>query len=1783
MLGLAPLAKGMILAAAALWGRGYPPVLGDCNRNGVVDSTDIARGTSLDCNTNGQPDECEPDCNHNRVADACDVASGTSMDCDGNGWPDECQPDCNTNGVVDACDVTVGTSADCDSNGTPDECESDCNHNGVADDCDVAAGTSADCDMNGWPDECELDCNGNGIPDNCDLTGGTSADCNRNGWPDECEVDCNCDGVDDALDIAGGTSADCDANGTPDECEPDCNRNGIADACDLPPFRRYNPALGTVPEAQGFTLVSSGTASPPCTLDAGALHQGLTAFNGAQFYRNSSLPLDFTAGFELEAVLQVGSSTYQASCYGFPRAGYAFSATDNALRVFYVWIASDRIVLHNRESDTSTGIVLATTGPYHHFRFVVAGGTATLFVDGTARVAVAVGAAGQASSAYRNTVWFGDGTSCAQSETRLRSLFYRSAPASGAGSADCDFDGTLDECQIAAGTAADCNTNGRPDACELIGSDCDSNGVPDTCQPDCNANGVADVCDLAAGTSVDCDSNGTPDDCQLDCNRNGIADTCDLTGGTSADHNSNGWPDECEVDCNTNGVLDAYDLAGGTSADCDTNGTPDECEPDCNRNGIADACDLPPFRRYNPALGTVPEAQGFTLVSSGTASPPCTLEAGALHQGLTALDGAQFYRNSSLPLDFTARFELEAVLQVNSSTYLASCYGFPRAGYAFSATDDALRVFYVWIASGRVMVHNKESDTSTGAALTMTGPYHHVRFVVAEGAATLFVDGTARVAVAVGAAGEAPPAYRNTVWFGDGTSCTQSETQLGSLFYRSATVLGAGSADCDFDGTPDECQIAAGTAADCNTNGRPDACELIGSDCDSNGVPDICQPDCNADGVADVCDLAAGTSADCDTNGTPDECEPDCNTNGVADACDVAAGTSADCNSDGTPDECEIDCNANGVPDACDLAAGISADCDTNAVPDECDVDCNRNGVPDACDLTAGTSPDCNTNAVPDECDLRTGADADCNTNAIPDRCDLVGGTSVDLDGNGFPDECEMVLFVDAAAGGANNGTSWANAFNDLQAALASVATNGMPNQVWVAAGVYTPAGPGGLRTATFQLRPHVGVFGGFAGTEASLAERAPALHPTALSGDLNGDDGTGGTTAENSYHVVTASGVDATAVLDGFLIIAGNANGTAPHNRGAAIYASSGSATVRHCTFTGHMATYAAVYLAGCSVAFSDCDFADNAATLGGGLYSDGYARPTLIGCTLQGNHASSGGGWFSSGYSTPVLVNCVFVGNSATSNGGGGYVTNSSPTLTNCTFSGNVATVDGGGLYASASGTAALRNCVLWGNHDAGGADESAQIRATAANVNYSLVQGGWTGAGRVGNVAAEPSFVRSPSDGGDGWGVGANDDFGDLHLMPGSPGIDAGDNLADTDHAATGVQALPAADRDGAPRRVDDLTATDTGIGPAPVVDLGAYEFQGDCNANGVPDVTDIAAGTSTDCDSNGRPDECDSDCNRNGVADACEVSAGTAADCNTNGIPDACEVADGTADDCDANGVPDACEGDTDGDGVIDPCDGCPTDSYKSAAGACGCGTPDQDADTDGVPDCVDACPGTLAGEEVDPSGCPYTGACCFALGECFDGSTRSNCSLALGDYRGPESTCADDSDGDGAPDCFEPCPSDPTKTAPGVCGCGVPDTGADADGDTIWDCVDLCPATPVAEPVDAQGCSLYGACCFTTGACFNHTLASACATAGRVFQGHQSFCADGCAFGTAGDFAGDGDVDLADYARFTQCLGGPAHPAGYTPPSRQCRTVFDFDVDNDVDLSDAAEFMLVFPG
>ncbi len=248
----------------------------------------------------------------------------------------------------------------------------------------------------------------------------------------------------------------------------------------------------------------------------------------------------------------------------------------------------------------------------------------------------------------------------------------------------------------------------------------------------------------------------------------------------------------------------------------------------------------------------------------------------------------------------------------------------------------------------------------------------------------------------------------------------------------------------------------------------------------------------------------------------------------------------------------------------------------------------------------------------------------------------------------------------------------------------------------------------------------------------------------------------------------------------------------------------------------------------------------------VGGGVYCDG-SSPTLINCVFNGNQAGDGGG-MANWLSNPALINCAFSGNAADYDGGGLENWYSNPVLINCTFSGNVAGGCGGGLCNYESGPT-LANCILWGNAASSG-PQICSYGDVGPAVTYSCVQGGHEGDG---NISTDPLFAGEPDDGGDGWGddpdtpgldEGANDDYGDFHLSPGSPCIDVGDSGA--------VPLEITADVDGDARVIHCH------------VDLGADEspyIGPDCNDNDASDGCDVTDGTSEDCNENGMPDECE----------------------------------------------------------------------------------------------------------------------------------------------------------------------------------------------------------------------------------------------------------------------------------------------------------------------------------
>jgi len=330
------------------------------------------------------------------------------------------------------------------------------------------------------------------------------------------------------------------------------------------------------------------------------------------------------------------------------------------------------------------------------------------------------------------------------------------------------------------------------------------------------------------------------------------------------------------------------------------------------------------------------------------------------------------------------------------------------------------------------------------------------------------------------------------------------------------------------------------------------------------------------------------------------------------------------------------------------------------------------------------------------------------------------------------PADCAQprIIYVDADANGANDGSSWADAFKYLQDALAEA---NLGDEIWVAQGIYTPdsnsADPNGSadRMATFKLINGVTLKGGYAG----FGERDPNArdideNKTILSGDLDGNDVDVNdpadlldepTRAENSYHVVTGS---VNAILDGFTITAGNANGFPSHWGGGGMWNESGSPTVTNCTFSS------------------------NSASSGGGMNNYG-SSPTLTNCTFSGNSARSRGGGIYN-YGSSMMINCTFSGNSANDGGGMFIVYDSIPNVANCTFSANSAHQRGGAIYHGTGPPPIchglrpiITNCIFWGNTPYEIYD--SYLNNKGLLITYSDVQGGWPGTG---NINSEPFFA-------------------------------------------------------------------------------------------------------------------------------------------------------------------------------------------------------------------------------------------------------------------------------------------------------------------------------------------------------------------------------------------------------------------------------------------------------
>ncbi len=302
--------------------------------------------------------------------------------------------------------------------------------------------------------------------------------------------------------------------------------------------------------------------------------------------------------------------------------------------------------------------------------------------------------------------------------------------------------------------------------------------------------------------------------------------------------------------------------------------------------------------------------------------------------------------------------------------------------------------------------------------------------------------------------------------------------------------------------------------------------------------------------------------------------------------------------------------------------------------------------------------------------------------------------------------------------------TSWSTACA-LRYALNTVAVSG--DQLWVAKGTHKPAA---ARAATFRLKSGVAVYGGFVGTETALRQRNWKANVTVLSGEIGAVG-----IADNSYHVVTGSGVDRTAILDGFTITRGNANGATfgPDSYGGGMYIAGGNPTLRDLVFSSNSADYAGggMYNSG-GPALTNLSFINNSAAIGGGMFQESRGA-TLTNTTFTSNSArNSGGGMYNHSVISSTLSHVSFTENSAGYGGGIFSDVGSRPTLIDVAFSGNAATYDGGGVFNGSGSTPAVTRVALSGNSAERGAgmfneESSPRLVDVVFRGNSALYGGG------------------------------------------------------------------------------------------------------------------------------------------------------------------------------------------------------------------------------------------------------------------------------------------------------------------------------------------------------------------------------------------------------------------------------------------------------------------------
>lgn len=333
---------------------------------------------------------------------------------------------------------------------------------------------------------------------------------------------------------------------------------------------------------------------------------------------------------------------------------------------------------------------------------------------------------------------------------------------------------------------------------------------------------------------------------------------------------------------------------------------------------------------------------------------------------------------------------------------------------------------------------------------------------------------------------------------------------------------------------------------------------------------------------------------------------------------------------------------------------------------------------------------------------------------------------------------------------------------------------------------------------------------------------------------------------------VITITGGQTTATVIEGLTITG---GSGPL-RGGGININGASATIRDCRITGNFATLdpggdgGGLFIENGDLVLEDTVFLNNQSNdVGGGAYFRTVTNVTVTNCHFEGNVSLRGGAIAANGTNTTLLDTTFFLNGTQadTEDGGAIWSYNAFVLAYRCHFEANAVFDDGSAIFAETSSIVDVENSVFLNNVSDSNATIYSWKAGTSVDVLHSTMVGntaagssclrafeggamtfhngiiwGNTGGGVIsGSVAATYSTIQDGYAGAGNLSVDPTLDV-DLHLLPGSPAIDAANTYV--------LLGDDPRDFDMNPRAVADPDTVDTGVPVYGITaDMGAFELQ------------------------------------------------------------------------------------------------------------------------------------------------------------------------------------------------------------------------------------------------------------------------------------------------------------------------------------------------------------------